>query len=97
MEVIVLGANCVVTKKYVELVKIRMEKLGRYGIVVASVDPEVHQEYGVQDRCDPDVCPGCGFLFPMNGEYLPALVVNGVVKLHSFFPSVEEVDQALIR
>jgi len=74
-----------------------MKALRRNGFVVASMDGEVHRKYGIQNRCDPSMCPGCGFLFPMNGEYLPALVVNGVVELHSLFPSEEELDRVLLR
>ena len=97
MEVIVLGSDCVMTQKYVELVKRRLDALRRYGVVVASTDAEVHDHYGVQDRCKPGICPGCGFLFPMKGAYLPALVVNGKVELHSRFPSVNEVNVILKR
>lgn len=96
MEIIILGSQCQTMDYYLQ----HVEKVANEFNIEYSIDKimdynKIH-EYGVDLGCLMGYCPGCNFLEREKGiRYTPALVINGKVKLHSCFPSKEQIEEVL--
>ena len=104
-EVIILGSECARVDHYAERVGERVRALGfgEEDCVISRVRStgdeeslEILKKYGLADRCLIGYCAGCNFQQSFGDErYMPALIIDGTVVLHSCLPSDEVLDGVL--
>ena len=102
----VIGSMCAKTIVYGRLVTECLQAHGIEGNIVKVKQTDrfgmwngqnLFETYDLCDRCRIAYCCGCNF-FPESepdDKYMPALVVNGSVQLHSCFPTKEKIDEII--
>ena len=104
-EVIILGSECARVDHYAERAVERVRTLGvseeDCGVsrVRSTGDEEsvvLLEKYGLADRCLIGYCAACNFQQSFGDErYMPALIIDGTVVLHSCLPSDDVLDEVL--
>ena len=104
-EVIILGSECARVDHYAERVGERVRALGvreedcgisRVRSTGDEESLEMLEKYGLADRCLIGYCAGCNFQLSFGDErYMPALIIDGMVVLHSRLPSDDALDEVL--
>lgn len=109
-DVVILGSDCARVDYYAEVVQERAELLGFVeedcvirrlrcsGIHAAGSDEglEMLERFGLNDRCTIGYCAGCNFQQSYGDEkYMPALIIDGRLVLHSCFPGRDALDEVM--
>ena len=94
------------TMAYADLVKrvLKAKGLDDSAVRVHQIDPfdyngdnKLLEKYSLSSRCSNAYCPGCNFFSDhKEGEqYIPALIIDDSVVLHSCFPTEDRLMQLL--
>ena len=104
-EVIILGSECARVDHYAERAGERIRALGfgeedcgisRVRSTGDEESLEMLKKCGLADRCLIGYCAGCNFQQSFGDErYMPALIIDGMVVLHSCLPSDDALDEVL--
>ena len=99
-EIKLVCSECTRSDYYYELIEKAANKLGLHYTLEKITDENQMEKYGLALRCLLAYCPGCEALdqcgFGSDSEmWVPAMVINGQIALHSRVPTEEEIKTVL--
>ena len=99
VKIMILASECTRVDAYREWVDETARDLGLNYSLEKVTDSNRLMDYHLTMRCIYGYCPGCHILnygwLKSSNMYVPALVLNGHLKLHSCLPSKERVKDIL--
>lgn len=100
IKIMIFASECTRINDYCEMVDETASNLGlNYGLEKVT-DSHRLTDYHLSVRCIYGYCPGCHVLNygwqKSSDIYVPALVINGHLKLHSCIPSRELLKEILL-
>jgi|GEM_PF-1062390 len=102
----VIGSSCLRADSYGKIVQKVLDKIGLDEIVeivhaktiLKNDEEDILNKYNLSMRCTISYCPGCNFLGNSNSsgyKYLPALVFDEEIILHSCFPTEDTIEKSI--
>lgn len=102
----VIGSFCLKADSYGEIVRKVLDKIGldnnveivHVRTILEKDDEDILKKYDLNIRCTISYCPGCNFLWHGNSneeKYLPALMIDEEIVLHSCFPSEDMIEKSI--
>lgn len=97
MEIKLLCSQCATNDYYLEDLQTIINKLMVKATISKIDDPEELKKYNISIRCLFGYCPGCNAPLDKNdtSKYVPALIINDQVKLHSCFPMEDKLKEII--
>ena len=99
-EIQIYASTCTRVDYYLDSVKEVAKSLDLDCRVEKIIDEEQINQRGFCNDCGGAYCPGCKALQEYRDEavqYLPVLVINGQIVIHSHIASREEIEEAICR